>query len=38
MGIAYGDSARFQATKGIVQDGLAINIDPSARVLFWNGN
>ena len=29
MGIAYGDSARFQATKGIVQDGLAINIDPS---------
>jgi hypothetical protein len=29
MGIAYGTTTLHQATKGIVQDGLVINIDPS---------
>ena len=28
MGIAYGVTTNFQATKGIVQDGLVVNLDP----------
>ena len=27
MGITYGTSTLFQATKGIVQDGLVLNLD-----------
>lgn len=29
MGIAYGVTTNFQATKGIVQDGLVLNVDPA---------
>ena len=31
MGIAYGVTTNFQATKGIVQDGLIFNIDPAVK-------
>ena len=27
MGVAYGSSTIYQATKGIVQDGLVLNLD-----------
>ena len=27
MGTAYGTTTNFQATKGIVQDGLVVNLD-----------
>lgn len=31
MGIAYGVTTNFQATKGIVQDGLVLNVDAGVR-------
>ena len=31
MGIAYGVTTNFQATKGIVQDGLVLNLDPAVK-------
>ena len=31
MGIAYGTTTSFQATKGIVQDGLVLNLDAAVN-------
>lgn len=31
MGVAYGSSTIYQATKGIVQDGLVLNLDAGVR-------
>ena len=37
MGIAYGVTTNFQATKGIVQDGLVFNIDAAVKQSYNNG-
>ena len=31
MGVAYGSSTIYQATKGIVQDGLVLNLDAGVK-------
>ena len=31
MGVAYGSSTIYQATKGIVQDGLVFNLDAGVK-------
>ncbi len=33
MGVAYGSSTIYQATKGIVQDGLVLNLDAAASTI-----
>ena len=38
MGIAYGVTTNFQATKGIVQDGLVFNIDPAVKESYVSGS
>jgi len=37
MGIAYGTTTLHQATKGIVQDGLVLNLDAGARDSYDGG-
>ena len=37
MGIAYGVTTNFQATKGIVQDGLVLNLDPAVKESYTSG-
>ena len=34
MGIAYGVTTNFQATKGIVQDGLVLNLDAGVKTSY----
>jgi hypothetical protein len=38
MGIAYGVTTNFQATKGIVQDGLVLNLDPAVKESYTSGS
>lgn len=37
MGIAYGITTLHQATKGIVQDGLVLNLDPAVKDSYDTG-
>ena len=37
MGIAYGVTTNFQATKGIVQDGLVLNLDAGVKQSYDGG-
>ncbi len=37
MGVAYGSSTIYQATKGIVQDGLVLNLDAGVRDSYDSG-
>ena len=37
MGITYGTSTLFQATKGIVQDGLVLNLDAAVKESYNSG-
>ena len=37
MGVAYGSSTIYQATKGIVQDGLVLNLDAGVDASYNNG-
>ena len=37
MGIAYGTTTLYQATKGIVQDGLVLNLDAGVRESYDSG-
>ena len=37
MGIAYGVTTNFQATKGIVQDGLVLNLDAGVKESYNGG-
>lgn len=37
MGIAYGVTTNFQATKGIVQDGLVLNVDAAVKESYNGG-
>ena len=37
MGIAYGVTTNFQATKGIIQDGLVLNLDAGVRDSYDSG-
>jgi len=37
MGIAYGTTTLHQATKGIVQDGLVLNLDPAVKDSYDTG-
>ncbi len=37
MGVAYGSSTIYQATKGIVQDGLVLNLDAGVKESYNNG-
>lgn len=37
MGIAYGVTTNFQATKGIVQDGLVLNLDAGVKDSYNGG-
>ena len=37
MGIAYGVTTNFQATKGIVQDGLVLNLDAAVKESYNGG-
>ena len=37
MGIAYGVTTNFQATKGIVQDGLVLNVDAAVKESYSSG-
>ena len=37
MGVAYGSSTIYQATKGIVQDGLVLNLDAGVRDSYDGG-
>ena len=37
MGIAYGVTTNFQATKGIVQDGLVFNLDAAVKESYSGG-
>ena len=37
MGIAYGVTTNFQATKGIVQDGLVLNLDAGVKESYNSG-
>ena len=37
MGIAYGVTTNFQATKGIVQDGLVLNLDAGVKESYSSG-
>ena len=38
MGIAYGVTTHFQATKGIVQDGLVLNLDAGVKESYSSGS
>ena len=38
MGVAYGSSTIYQATKGIVQDGLVLNLDAGVRDSYGGGS
>jgi hypothetical protein len=38
MGIAYGVTTNFQATKGIVQDGLVLNLDAGVKESYSSGS
>ena len=37
MGVAYGSSTIYQATKGIVQDGLVLNLDAGVKQSYDGG-
>jgi hypothetical protein len=37
MGVAYGTTTLHQATKGIVQDGLVLNLDPAVKDSYDTG-
>ena len=37
MGVAYGSSTIYQATKGIVQDGLVLNLDAAVDASYSGG-
>ena len=37
MGVAYGSSTIYQATKGIVQDGLVLNLDAGVKESYNGG-
>jgi len=37
MGVAYGSSTIYQATKGIVQDGLVLNLDAGVKESYSGG-
>ena len=37
MGISYGTTTNFQATKGIVQDGLVLNLDAGVKDSYNSG-
>lgn len=37
MGLAHGVTTEFQATKGIVQDGLVLNLDPAVKESYTSG-
>ena len=37
MGVAYGSSTIYQATKGIVQDGLVLNLDAGVKESYSSG-
>ena len=37
MGLVYGTTTNFQATKGIVQDGLVLNLDAGVKESYNGG-
>jgi hypothetical protein len=37
MGLSYGTTTLHQATKGIVQDGLVLNLDAGVRDSYDSG-